>query len=579
MVTMPWWVAMSAANLAENKAVCAPDGRVSVGSTGRGDELARSNGSHGPAISAHHSERVNTWFRQRPICSRVRGSEGGLRAVRSVGVDELLETDGSPRPIATGLIELLHRIGLDEVRERQRVSDLDILTMGISFTVYSDGENIDRAWPFDIIPRLIDGNEWTLVEQGLAQRLRALNRFIDDVYNDRQIIADGVFPAELLEDSVNYRPECRGVHPKFGVWAHISGSDLVRAGDGQLYVLEDNLRVPSGVSYVLENRAIAKRAFPELFQQYRIRPVDAYTDELNKLLTSLAPADRPDPTIVVLTPGIFNSAYFEHSFLAQRMGAELVEGQDLVVESDDCVYMKTIQGRERVDVIYRRIDDLFIDPEVFRPDSELGVKGLMRAWKAGNVGIANAPGAGVADDKCVYAWVPDMIRYYLGEEPLIPNVPTFRCMYDDEREHVLANIGDLVLKPANESGGYGILIGNRATADELEAAARAVRDDPRNWVAQPILDLSTAPTLVDEGIEPRHLDLRPFILTGEHSYVTAGGLTRVALTKGSLVVNSSQGGGSKDTWIVDDPSAVTPTGVMQTQTRTQTQTQTPSVES
>jgi len=466
-------------------------------------------------------------------------------------VDELLDADGSPRPIARDLIELLHRIGLDEVRERQRVSDLEILTMGISFTVYSDGENIDRAWPFDIIPRLIDGAEWSVVERGLAQRLRALNRFIDDIYNDQQIIADGVFPAELLEDSANFRPECRGVHPKYGVWAHISGSDLVRAGDGQLYVLEDNLRVPSGVSYVLENRGVAKRAFPELFQRHRIRPVDAYTDELNKLLVSLAPADRSDPTIVVLTPGIFNSAYFEHSFLAQRMGAELVEGQDLVVGDDECVYMKTIQGLERVDVIYRRIDDLFIDPEAFLPDSMLGVAGLMRAWKAGNVAIANAPGAGVADDKCVYAWVPDMIRYYLGEEPLIPNVPTFRCMYDDEREHVLANIGDLVLKPANESGGYGILIGNRATADELEAAAAAIRADPRNWVAQPILDLSTAPTLVDEGIEPRHLDLRPFILTGEHSYVTAGGLTRVALTKGSLVVNSSQGGGSKDTWIVD----------------------------
>jgi uncharacterized circularly permuted ATP-grasp superfamily protein len=466
-------------------------------------------------------------------------------------VDELLEDDGSPRPISRELIELLHRIGLDDVRERQRVSDLEILTMGISFTVYSDGQNIDRAWPFDIIPRLIDGDEWSMVERGLAQRLRALNHFIDDIYNDRRIIADGIFPAELLDDSANYRPECRGVHPKFGVWAHISGSDLVRAGDGLLYVLEDNLRVPSGVSYVLENRAIAKRTFPELFQRYRIRPVDAYTDELNRLLSSLAPDGRREPCIVVLTPGIFNSAYFEHSFLAQRMGAELVEGQDLVVGDDECVYMRTIQGLERVDVIYRRIDDLFIDPEAFLPDSMLGVAGLMRAWKAGNVGIANAPGAGVADDKVVYAWVPDMIRYYLGEDPLIPNVPTYRCMYDDEREHVLANLGDLVLKPANESGGYGIVIGDRASADELEAAAESIRADPRNWVAQPILDLSTGPTLVADGIEPRHLDLRPFILTGESSYVTAGGLTRVALTKGSLVVNSSQGGGSKDTWIVD----------------------------
>ena len=378
-------------------------------------------------------------------------------------MDELLEDDGSPRPLARDLIELLHRLGMSELRERQRVSELEILTMGISFTVYSDGENIDRAWPFDIIPRLIPGEEWAVVQRGLAQRLRALNRFIDDIYNDQAIIADGIFPGELLEDSANYRPECRGIHPKFGVWAHISGSDLVRAGDGRFYVLEDNLRVPSGVSYVFENRVVAKRTFPELFQRHLIRPVDAYTDELNKLLHSLAPAGRTDPTIVVLTPGIFNSAYFEHSFLAQRMGAELVEGDDLVVDDDNCVYMKTIQGLERVDVIYRRIDDLFLDPEVFREDSMLGVAGLMRAWKAGNVGIANAPGAGVADDKCVYAWVPDMIRYYLGEEPLIPNVPTYRCMYEDEREYVLEHIADLVLKPANESGGYGILIGNRAT--------------------------------------------------------------------------------------------------------------------
>jgi uncharacterized circularly permuted ATP-grasp superfamily protein len=424
--------------------------------------------------------------------------------------------------------------------------------------VYSDGENIDRAWPFDIVPRLIAGSEWEEVERGLAQRLRALNMFIDDIYNDRKIIADGIFPAGLLDDSVNYRPECQGVSPKFGVWAHISGSDLVRGGDGDFYVLEDNLRVPSGVSYVLENRGVAKRTFPELFEKQRVRPVDGYTDELNKLLISLAPDGVADPMIAVLTPGIYNSAYFEHSFLAQRMGAELVEGADLTVGDDDCVYMQTIQGLERVDVIYRRIDDLFLDPEVFIKDSMLGVPGLMRAWKAGNVGIANAPGAGVADDKCVYAWVPDMIRYYLNEDPLIKNVPTYRCMYDDEREYVLANLHQLVLKPANESGGHGIVIGDRATADELEKAAAAVRDDPRNWVAQPILDLSTAPTLVEEGIEPRHLDLRPFVLTGEGSYVTAGGLTRVALTKGSLIVNSSQGGGSKDTWIVDAVAAGLP---------------------
>lgn len=463
----------------------------------------------------------------------------------------MIDDDGTPRPIAAGLMSLVERLGMDEIHERQQIAELDILTMGITFTVYSDGANIDRAWPFDLIPRIIQGSEWSAIERGLVQRLVALNRFIDDLYNDQRIIADGVFPADLLEDSVNFRPQCRGVRPKYGVWAHISGSDLVRDADGQMYVLEDNLRVPSGVSYVIENRAVAKRAFPELFQRQSIRPVDAYTDELNKLLSSLAPDGVANPQIVVLTPGVFNSAYFEHSFLAQRMGAELVEGADLVVGDDDCVYMRTISGLERVHVIYRRIDDLFLDPEVFHPESLLGVAGLMRAWKAGKVGIANAPGAGVADDKVVYAWVPDIIRYYLGEEPLIPNVPTYRCMYPDERAYVVEHLRELVLKPANESGGYGILIGDRATDAQLAAAREAIATDPRNWVAQPILSLSTSPTLIDGAIEPRHVDLRPFILTGAHSYVTAGGLTRVALTKGSLVVNSSQGGGSKDTWIVD----------------------------
>jgi uncharacterized circularly permuted ATP-grasp superfamily protein len=466
-------------------------------------------------------------------------------------MDELIDPSGAPRPVAAALMSLIDRIGEDELRDRQRLADVDILTMGITFTVYSDGQNIDRAWPFDIVPRVIDGREWDRVSLGLQQRLIAINQFIDDLYNDQRIIADGVFPADLLEASVNFRPECRGIHPKFGVWAHISGTDLVRDDDGQMYVLEDNLRVPSGVSYVIENRGVAKRAFAELFARQRIRPVDGYTDALNSLLTSLAPDGCDDPQIAVLTPGIFNSAYFEHSFLAERMGAELVEGADLVVADDDCVYMKTINGHARVDVIYRRIDDMFLDPECFREDSMLGVPGLMRAWRAGNVAMANAPGAGVADDKVVYAWVPDIIRYYLDEEPIVPNVPTYRTMYDDERRFVIDNIGDLVVKPANESGGYGIVIGNRATRDELDEAIAAIEADPRNWVAQPILSLSTVPTLVEEGIEPRCVDLRPFVLTGKVSYVTPGGLTRVALPKGSLVVNSSQGGGSKDTWIVD----------------------------
>jgi len=465
--------------------------------------------------------------------------------------DELLDNDGAPRRAAAELVQQLQSLGLAELQQRQDLAELDIVGMGITFTVYSDGRGIDRAWPFDVIPRVIAADEWRGIERGLVQRLRAINMFIDDVYHEQRVIHDGVFPAELLEHSVNFRRECVGANPKFGVWAHISGSDLVRDGDGTMYVLEDNLRVPSGVSYVLENRAISKRAFADLFAKQSILPVDAYTDELNRMLSSLAPEGIAEPTIAVLTPGIYNSAYFEHSFLAQRIGAALVEGIDLVVGDDECVYMRTIDGLERVHVIYRRVDDLFIDPEVFRADSTLGVPGLMRAWRAGNVAIANAPGAGVADDKVVYAWMPDLIRYYLQEEPLLPNVPTYRCVYDDERAYVVEHIAELVVKPANESGGYGLLIGNRATRSELDDAIASIEADPRNWVAQPILALSTVPTLCDGALEPRHVDLRPFILSGATSYVSAGGLTRVALRRGSLVVNSSQGGGSKDTWIVE----------------------------
>ena len=465
--------------------------------------------------------------------------------------DELVDGNGEARPAAVALVAQLNALGVDELQQRQDLAELDIVGMGITFTVYSDGRGIDRSWPFDIVPRVIGADEWRRTELGLKQRLRALNAFIDDLYHDQRVVLDGVFPAELLEHSVNFRPQCRGVSPKYGVWAHICGSDLVRDADGTMYVLEDNLRVPSGVSYVLENRAISKRAFADLFARQSILPVDGYTDELKRMLTSLAPAGVGDPTVVVLTPGVFNSAYFEHSFLAQRMGAALVEGADLVVGDDDCVYMRTISGRERVDVIYRRIDDMFLDPEEFRSDSTLGVPGLIRAWRAGNVAIANAPGAGVADDKMVYAWVPDLIRYYLDEEPLLPNVPTYRCVYEDERRFVIEHIERLVVKPANESGGYGLLIGDRASRAEIDATIVNIEADPRNWVAQPILSLSTAPTLCDGQLEPRHVDLRPFILTGATQYVSAGGLTRVALRRGSLVVNSSQGGGSKDTWIVE----------------------------
>ncbi|HEY4331653.1 MAG TPA: circularly permuted type 2 ATP-grasp protein [Ilumatobacteraceae bacterium] len=481
--------------------------------------------------------------------------------VHAGAYDELLLPDGTAREHATVLVNTLRRLGVDELQARQDLADLDILTMGITFTVYSDGRGIDRAWPFDVIPRIIDAAEWRGIEAGLVQRLRALNHFIDDLYNEQRVIADGVFPIELLEGSVNFRPECRGVHPAFGVWAHISGSDLVRDVDGTVYVLEDNLRVPSGVSYMIENRLISKRAFADVFEQHSVQPVDGYTDELFKLLASLAPGGSRSASVVVLTPGIYNSAYFEHGFLAQRMGVPLVEGRDLFVDDDNIVYMRTIDGPMRVDVIYRRVDDMFIDPEAFHPDSTLGVAGLMRAWRAGTVAIANAPGAGVADDKVVYAWVPDLIRYYLDEEPILANVPTYRCMYPEECQYVIEHMAELVVKPANESGGSGLLIGNRASAAEIAERTEAILADPRNWVAQPILSLSTAPTLCEGAIQPRHLDLRPFILTGESSYVTAGGLTRVALREGSLVVNSSQGGGSKDTWIIETeqpPSAATP---------------------
>jgi len=466
--------------------------------------------------------------------------------------DELVAGRGKPRPAAAKLCEFLRQLKDREIEEYKEAAELAIKLMGVTFTVYSQEEgSIDRAWPFDIIPRVIDKREWQLVEAGLRQRVKALNLFIADIYDQQRIIEDGVFPRSLLEDSVNFRPQCMGIKPPLGVWAHICGSDLVRDKDGTIYVLEDNLRVPSGVSYMLENRLVMKRVFPDLFQDADILPVDDYPSQLYDMLASLSPRRVAKPEVVVMTPGIYNSAYFEHSYLAQQMGAELVEGSDLVVGDDDCVYMRTVEGLTRVDVIYRRIDDLFLDPESFRPDSALGVAGLMRAWKAGKVALANAPGAGVADDKVVYAYVPDIIRYYLKEEPLLPNVPTYRCIVPEERDYVLAHLDELVIKPANESGGYGMLIGPQASAAERQKFAGLIRKDPRNYIGQPLLTLSTAPTLVGTKVEPRHLDLRPFILSGKDIYVTTGGLTRVALRKGSTVVNSSQGGGSKDTWIVD----------------------------
>jgi uncharacterized circularly permuted ATP-grasp superfamily protein len=466
--------------------------------------------------------------------------------------DELFSAPGSVRKPAEPLISYLESLSDEDINTRKAAAESTIKEMGVSFTVYTEGENIDRAWPFDILPRVISKKQWDITAAGLKQRLKALNLFIDDLYHDQKILKDGVVPEFVLKQSTNYRPECEGASPRFGVWAHICGTDLVRDGDGQFYVLEDNLRVPSGVSYMLENRSIMKRVIPEVFEDVNIASVNDYTENLFDTLSALSPREVGQPVIVVLTPGIFNSAYFEHAFLAQRMGAELVEGSDLVVKDDDCVYMKTISGFERVDVIYRRIDDLFLDPEVFHPESVLGVPGLMRAWRAGNVALANAPGAGVADDKVVYAFVPAIIKYYLGEEPLIPNVETYLCYDDVQRQHVLENLDKLVVKPANESGGYGMLIGPHSTKKERETFAALIKDNPRNYIAQPTLALSTAPTIVGKNkVEPRHLDLRPFVLQAKDSYVTTGGLTRVAMKKGSLVVNSSQGGGSKDTWIVD----------------------------
>ncbi len=464
--------------------------------------------------------------------------------------DELLSADGRARPGAGKVLQYLRALDDMEIQERREAADLAMQLMGITFTVYQEEGGIDRVWPFDIIPRMIPADQWRRIDAGLKQRVQALNLFIADIYDRQRIIRDGIFPREVLAQSANFRAECVGIKPRFGVWAHVCGSDLVRDARDPMYVLEDNLRVPSGVSYMLENRLVMKRIFPELFADHQILPVDDYPSRLFSLLASLSPRPGDDPNIVVLSPGIYNSAYFEHSYLAQQMGAELVTGKDLLVEND-VVYMKTIAGRVRVDVIYRRIDDLFLDPQVFNPKSLIGVPGLFKAWAKGQVAIANAPGAGVADDKVVYAFVPGMIRYYLDEEPILENVPTYLCMDADQQRYVLDNLDKLVVKPANEAGGYGMMVGPAVNSRVHREFAARIKQNPRNYIAQPTLQLSTVPTLCDGRVEPRHVDLRPFILSGESREVTRGGLTRVALRKGSLVVNSSQGGGSKDTWIVD----------------------------
>jgi uncharacterized circularly permuted ATP-grasp superfamily protein len=463
--------------------------------------------------------------------------------------DEMFDSDGRPRPRAELLARRLMSLSDGELERRQKAADLALLNMGITFNVYGHEAGTEKVWPFDIVPRILDALEWERIERGLKQRIHALNLFIDDVYNERKIIRDGFVPEWLITSGKCLLEKCSGLKPPRGIWCHITGTDLVRDGDGELYVLEDNLRCPSGVSYVLENREVMKRTFPQVFGGLSILPVEDYPEQLLQRLQYIAPSGVEDPNVVVLTPGIFNSAYFEHCFLAQQMGVELVQGSDLVV-ADGYVAMRTTRGFERVDVIYRRIDDDFLDPLTFRPDSTLGVPGLMDVYRAGRVALANAPGTGIADDKAVYAYVPQMIRYYLNEDMILPNVPTFVCGDPTQCEHVLVNIEKLVVKPTNESGGYGIMLGPQASKAEHQKYRELIRANPRNYVAQPMLSLSQVPTVVQDRLEGRHVDLRPYILYGEDIYVLPGGLTRVALKKGSLIVNSSQGGGSKDTWVL-----------------------------
>jgi uncharacterized circularly permuted ATP-grasp superfamily protein len=471
--------------------------------------------------------------------------------------DELFIEMNHPRPEVLPLIERIHSLSEGELLQRQEAAQIAFYKLGITFNVYGDRQGTERIFPFDIIPRIVSASEWSWLEQGLKQRIHALNLFIDDIYHDQKIIRDGILPEDLIQTAKGFLKPCVGLNPPGGIWCHITGTDLVRDRDGQWYVLEDNLRCPSGVSYVLENRRVMKSTFPALFKTMGIQPVDDYPSHLLETLLHLTPPHLSNPTVVVLTPGIYNSAYFEHSFLAQQMGVELVEGRDLVV-ADGYLQMRTTKGLQRVDVVYRRIDDDFIDPLAFRSDSLLGIPGVMEVYRSGRVAIANALGTGVADDKVIYAYVPQMIRYYLGEDQIIPNVPTYLCWEPQQLQYVLDHLDQLVVKAANESGGYGMLIGSKATAAERDGFAEKIKATPRNYIAQPTLCLSRVPTLVEweEGkgqcLAGCHVDLRPYILYGKEIYVHPGGLTRVALKKGSLVVNSSQGGGSKDTWVLFD---------------------------
>ena len=463
--------------------------------------------------------------------------------------DEIFEPGGGARRGSKLLVERIDDLSEGELLRRQRAAEAALLNLGITFNVYGAEGATERIFPFDLMPRIIEPEDWRVVERGLEQRVTALNAFCDDIYHDQKIVADGVVPGEIIRSAGGYLPECQGLNPPRGVWCHITGSDLVRDADGQFYVLEDNLRCPSGVSYVLENRQILKRTFHHVFEASGVRPVEDYPSRLLEMLNWIAPPGVTSPTVAVLTPGVYNSAYFEHSFLAQQMGVELVEGRDLLVHNG-FLCMRTTRGFQRVDVLYRRVADDYLDPLAFRPESLLGVPGLLDVYRAGHLGIANAPGTGVADDKVIYSFVPQIIEYYLGEDIILPNVPTHLCWNEKDRVMVLDRLDELVVKPANESGGNGILIGPHATPDMREEFARRICANPRNYIAQPMLALSRAPVIVGDHFEPRHVDLRPFVLLGEEPYVLPGGLTRVALQRGSLVVSSSQGGGSKDTWVL-----------------------------
>ena len=465
--------------------------------------------------------------------------------------DEMFDASGTPRPPYVAMHRRLLELSSSELRQRQQNADSAFLQKGVTFTVYGDDQGTERIFPYDLLPRIITAAEWATIERGLIQRLTALNLFLKDIYQEERILKEGIVPRQLVYSAQHYRREMRGIRPRRDIYVSVAGSDLVRLPDGQFAVLEDNLRVSSGVSYMLTNRQIIRRVFPELFQNYHVRPIDHYGQALLTTLRSMAPLDRPNPTIVLLTPGVFNSAYFEHTFLARQMGIELVEGRDLIVH-DNVVYMRTTAGLRRVDVIYRRVDDDFIDPLAFRPDSRLGVPGLFNAYRAGSVSILNAIGTGVADDKAVYAYVPAIIRFYLSEEPILPNVQTYMLSEADDRSYVLEHLDTLVVKAVGESGGYGMLIGPHSTAEQREAFRAMILAEPRNYIAQPTLALSRAPNFIGEQIESRHVDLRPYVLCGESYTVVPGGLTRVALRRGSLVVNSSQGGGSKDTWVLSD---------------------------